>query len=108
MTPIVNEPEQFEVTVRNIGALDLNSGDYQVNLMQVVEDGDDIVLQSLNGQAIEHLEEQLYTFNYTFDASGEYDIYAVVAFSPDICITSYNVCYTKLLRRAVCRSMVWT
>ncbi len=96
VTPTVNVPETYTVTVRNIGALDLNAGSYQVKLMQSNPDGDDIVLQALSGQAIQHLQQINYTFNYTFEASGEYDVYAEVVFAPDM-IMSNNATVMKHL-----------
>ncbi len=82
-TPVVNSPTTFDVTVRNIGALDVSSGAYSVKLMQVDEAGD-IELTSVNGQTINHLQEITYTLNYTFQASGEYDVYAKVVYGPDM------------------------
>ena len=76
-TPTVNVPSPYTVTVRNIGMLDKAQGSYTVKLMQADPDGD-IVLATKNGVLIEHLQEIDFTFNYTFNASGEYDIYAVV------------------------------
>jgi len=82
VTPAVNEVAEFDVAVRNIGMLDQNAGSYTVKLMMVDPAGD-IELDSKNGQAIEHMEILTYNMDYTFQASGNYDIYAKVVFGPD-------------------------
>ncbi|MEA3478238.1 MAG: carboxypeptidase regulatory-like domain-containing protein [Bacteroidota bacterium] len=81
-TPAVNEVAEFDFIIRNIGTLDQSAGSYTVKLMQVDPNGD-IELDSQNGQAIEHMEYITYTMDYTFQASGDYDIYAKVVFSGD-------------------------
>ena len=76
-TPSKNEPIDYQVTVKNNGHNALNAGDYTVKIMKVAEGGD-VVMASVPGVAINHLQEKTITLSVTFDKIGPEQIYAVV------------------------------
>ncbi|HSG68609.1 MAG TPA: carboxypeptidase regulatory-like domain-containing protein [Bacteroidales bacterium] len=82
-TPAVNEPSTFSVKIKNIGANYVAGNTYSIKLMQADPSGD-IELVSVDGPAISHLQEKTIEMTYTFQASGEYDIYAEVVYGPDM------------------------
>lgn len=83
LTPAVEEETSFDVMVRNIGAMDREQGSYTVKLMQEGENGP-VMLTSMEGNALESMEAQLYQIPYTFPESGIVNVYAEVEFAGDM------------------------
>lgn len=77
-TPSKNEPTDYEVIVKNNGHNAMAAGDYDVKIMMVNEEGDDIEMASVPGIACEHLQEKTHTLTVTFPEIGPAQIYAVV------------------------------
>jgi hypothetical protein len=92
-TPTVNQAAEYQVTVQNLGNNAVSYNSFQVKLMQVDPAGD-IELASTVGLTTSHLQARTYTLSATFQASGEYDIYAMVDYSEDM-IPSNNATPTQ-------------
>jgi len=82
-TPAVNDPTTYTVDVKNIGNNTVMYNTYSIKLMQKDPAGD-IELTSAIGLTSTHLQERVYDLTYSFQASGEYDIYAVVDYDADM------------------------
>lgn len=82
-TPAVNEPTTYEADMKNVGMNTVYYNTYSVKLMQVDPNGD-IELTSSIGLTTTHLQERTYQLTHSFQASGEYDVYAVVDYNSDM------------------------
>jgi len=82
-TPAVNTPTTYEVTVKNVGNNTVQYNTYSVKLMQKDPAGD-IELTSAIGLTTTHLQARTYQLTHSFQASGEYDIYAMVDYNLDM------------------------
>lgn len=82
-TPAVNMPTTYTVEVQNVGNNTVQYNTYSVKLMQKDPSGD-IELTSAIGLTTTHLQKRTYDLTHTFQASGEYDVYALVDYGPDM------------------------
>jgi len=82
-TPAVNDPTTYTVDMQNIGNNTVMYNSYSIKLMQKDPAGD-IELTSSIGLTTTHLQKRVYSLTHSFQASGEYDIYAVVEYPADM------------------------
>jgi hypothetical protein len=94
-TPAVNTVENYQVDVKNVGNNHVNYNTYQVKLMQIDPAGD-VELISVPGATLTHLQQYTHNLNYTFQSSGEYNIYGVVDYGPDM-IAENDTTQTKTI-----------
>jgi len=78
--PIINQPADYTLTVRNLGALPVPASDYTVTLMQV---GNPTPLGTENGTAIAPNAIVTFDFTHTFTATGTTQLYGVVTYVAD-------------------------
>lgn len=86
-TPAVNDPTTYTVNMQNIGMNTVMYGSYSIKLMQK-DPGGDIELTSSIGLTTTHLQKRVYELTHSFQASGEYDIYAVVEYPEDMDVSN--------------------
>jgi hypothetical protein len=81
--PTVGISADYTVEVKNLGENTQGATDYSVKLMQVVQEGDDIMLDSVPGVEIAFNATKYFTLSAEFATAGAAQIYGFVDFAAD-------------------------